>query len=889
MARKWSVFQFRISPFLKGISRGLNRHISQLLIGVCLGLWLSINLIPVMAESYNLETPISQLQRESQSDFNQGKYEQAAQKLKKIIASLTASSSLEQVNLAIAWTNLGNVQLAAGQSEAAIKSWGEAIRIYEKLNYKKPIPNLLISQAQAWKKLGLNLPACAAISQGLKFDPNYCQRLTITETSISKLISDRPDLEHTTYFTGWRLLADVFQNLGRLSESQIILEKVAVMETDTNPSATFTSLGNTLKNLGDLERDRQSPAKLDRLPWRCETTGISQEIQNNFYQPALTAYQKASPKSQNVGGILNQASLLIDLNQTSAAEKLLTQIKLDQLKLNQDKVYAQINYARSLACIEQSKLQPNWKKVETTLSKAVQDAKSLKFQSEAPDSITLSYALGSFGSFYEYLAWRSSQDNLVLADKNREKALSFSESALYLAQPTQSPELAYEWQWQIARLLASKGDTKMAINNYQAAVKTLETVRRDLIVTNRDVQFSFRDRVEPLYRELVGLLLTSSSKIPDKLVLNESIQYLQSLEIAELENFLQCQLLNPKSVTVVDPNAAIIYPIVLKNRLVTILSLPKNKLRYYVTNITSQEELETTVNQLRQELNLPGERGEVLTPASKVYDWLIKPLKADLQQNPQINTLVFVPDSSFRNIPMGVLYDRENRQYLLQKYAVAVSPGLQLLSPRPLSRGNLTVLAAGISEPIKVGPRTFPSLPQVNRELEAIGQNFSSELLINQKFTLEQLRQEVNTNNFSVVHLATHGEFNSDPDKTFILTYQNLLKAKDLRALLINNQNQKITPDLLVLSACNTAIGDRRSTLGLAGIAVSSGASSTLATLWSVNDLKSAELMIQFYNFLQKNPQLSKAKALQQAQLKLLETEKDPFYWASYILVGNWL
>jgi CHAT domain-containing protein len=889
MARKWSVFQLRIPPFLKGIYRSLSSQVRQFFICVCLGWCLSFQILPAIGQMPTLESEVIQLQRESQIDFEGGNYERSAQKLEKIITTLTASGGSERVNLAIAWTNLGNVQFAAGNPEAAIKSWGQAIGIYQSLNEPKPVSNLLVFQAQALKKIGLNLQACSAISKSLKFDPNYCQSLIITESSIAKLMSDRPNIQDATYFSGWRLLADVFQNLGRLPEAQIILEKVAQMDRDTNPSATLLSLGNTLKSRGDLESDRQSLAKFDRLPWRCETKEISNKLQNSFYQPALKAYQKASNRSQDVGTILNQASLLIDLNQTSAAEKLLDKVNLDKLKLNSEKVYVQINYAKSLACIEQSKAKPNWEKVENILNKGVRSAKSLKIKSNSTAPIALSYALGNSGSFYEYLAATNSQNNLVLAGIQRDKALNLTQSALYLAQPSQSPEIAYEWQWQIGRLLASKGDNKAAINNYQAAVKTLETVRKDLIVTNRDVQFSFRDRVEPLYRELVELLLSSNPNSPDTLVLNESIQYLQALEVAELENFLQCQLLNSKSVTLVDPNAAIVYPIVLKNRLVTILSLPQNKLRYYVTKITDREELETTVTQLRQELNIPGERGEILTPAGKLYDWLIKPFIADLQANPQINTLVFVPDASFRNIPLGVLYDRQTREYLLQKYAVAISPGLQLLSPRPLERGNLKVLAAGISESVVVNGERFTSLPQVNRELQAIGRSFNSQLLVNRKFTLEQLRREINTNDFSVVHLATHGEFNSDPEKTFILTYENLLKAKDLKALLIKNQNQKINPDLLVLSACNTAIGDRHSALGLAGIAVSSGASSTLATLWSVNDVKSAELMIQFYDFLQKNPKLSKAKALQKAQLKLLETEKDPFYWASYILVGSWL
>jgi CHAT domain-containing protein len=900
MARKWSVFQFRISPFLKGVLgqywHRINRRVRYFLAFIFVGLWLTLNLMPAIAKLPaslpQPQTEVSQLQKESQADFERGNYEQAAEKLEKIITTLKTSSSSERLNLAIAWTNLGSIQLAWGQPETAIKSWQEAINIYQELNYQKPIPSLLISQAEGWKKLGSNLTACGTISRALNFDSNYCQSIPITETSVEQLISDRSknaSLDRATYFTGWRSLADLFRNLGRLSESQLILEKIAKINTDPNRSATYLSLANTLRNRGDLESDRQSPPKFDLLPWRCETPKISSRIQKQYYQPALKSYQKADSKNQTISSNLNQASLLLDLNRSSAAEKVLNKVRLERLKPSQEKIYAEINYAKSLACVEQAKEQPNWQKVKTSLEKTVAEAKNLKLKNASTSSTTLSYSLGNLGSFYEYLAWRNKETDPASANKWREEALSLTESALYLAQPSQSPEIAYQWQWQMGRLLANKGDTKSAITNYQAAAQTLETVQKDLVVTNRDVQLSFRDRVEPLYRELVELLLSSTSVSPGKAVLDRSVKYIQSLEVAELENFLQCQLSDARSVGLVDDRAAIIYPIVLKNRLVTILSLPNNKLRYYATPLGKTEELETTIDRLRQELIIPGERYEILTPAAKLYDWIIKPLQADLQQNPQINTLVFVPDTSFRNIPIGILYDREKQEYLLQKYAIAVSPGLNLLTPKPLQRGNLKLLAAGISEPVTVEKQSFPSLPQVNRELEAISQNFSSQLLVNQKFTPQQLRQEINTNNFSVIHLATHGEFSSDPEKTFILTYPKLLKTKDFKDLLSPGGERQINPDLLVLSACNTARGDRHSALGLAGIAVSSGASSTLATLWSVNDFKSAELMIQFYQLLQENPQLSKAKAIQQAQLKLLETEKDPYYWASYILVGNWL
>ena len=147
---------------------------------------------------------------------------------------------------------------------------------------------------------------------------------------------------------------------------------------------------------------------------------------------------------------------------------------------------------------------------------------------------------------------------------------------------------------------------------------------------------------------------------------------------------------------------------------------------------------------------------------------------------------------------------------------------------------------------------------------------------------------------FNVVHIATHGTFSSNPEQTYLLDWKKRIRVKDLDNLLRVREEQIATPiELLVLSACETAAGDKRAALGLAGIAIRAGTRSTLATLWQVNDASTAEFMVQFYQQL-KNPQITKAEALRQAQLAFLNkyvgTDYNrPYHWASFILVGNWL
>jgi CHAT domain-containing protein len=194
-----------------------------------------------------------------------------------------------------------------------------------------------------------------------------------------------------------------------------------------------------------------------------------------------------------------------------------------------------------------------------------------------------------------------------------------------------------------------------------------------------------------------------------------------------------------------------------------------------------------------------------------------------------------------------------------------------------------------VSETEEVEGRKFEPLPNVVGELQQIGSVVPSELLLNPQFTEANLQQQINSGAFSTVHIATHGKFSSDPEETFILAHNQLLKSNDLNNLLrINSQSSSSTIELLVLSACETAQGDNRATLGLAGIAVRAGARSTLSTLWQVSDRSTAELMGQFYKELTK-PDVAKAEALHQAQLAVFKQYKAPFYWAPYVLVGNWL
>ena len=456
------------------------------------------------------------------------------------------------------------------------------------------------------------------------------------------------------------------------------------------------------------------------------------------------------------------------------------------------------------------------------------------------------------------------------------------ENALSLAQQIQALAISYRWQWKLGQIYRQQNRRQMAIASYQASLATLTNLRSDLATLTREIQFDFREQIEPIYRELVDLLLRHPESDGD---LETARDVIEALQVAELDNYFQdaCLMFEPKSIGAIDPKAAIIHTIVLPDRLEVIMARghshpgAKDRVLRHHTEFITQTDLESTIKQLRQYITEPDRTLETQQLSAQIYNWLIKPFVGDLEIQPP-ETLVFVLDSILQPIPMSVLYD--GKQYLLEKYALALTPGLRLLNPQ-LPAAKTAYVAGGISQPLQIGEQQFSALDNVETELDTFDQDI----------TPANLLQQINTQVASRIHIATHGQFSSNPNQTFLLMWQKLLTIKEFSQILLQRERIVTVPlDLLVLSACDTATGDRRAALGLAGIAVRSGALSTLATLWQVNDESTATLVQSFYRNLDRYQ--NKAKALQQAQLELWQTQgKDwqvPAFWSSYILIGNW-
>jgi CHAT domain-containing protein len=400
---------------------------------------------------------------------------------------------------------------------------------------------------------------------------------------------------------------------------------------------------------------------------------------------------------------------------------------------------------------------------------------------------------------------------------------------------------------------------------------------------------SFRDSIGPVYFELADLLLQypagSGNAQQAEPNLLEARDAIEMFKVAELRDYFHDECVDAarsriSAIEIVSKSAAIIYPIILKDRLELLVSLPTGMKRVSVP--VSSEVLTKEIRAFRILLEKRTTR-EYLPYAQHLYDHLIRPLDQVLASVP-IDTLVFVPDGALRTIPMAALHD--GKGFLIQRYAVATTPGLTLTDPRPLKRERMKALSVGLS----VAVQGFPALPSVSEELQAIQGFYGGKVLLNKDFLVSRVEQELKDEAFSLVHIASHGQFGSDSRKSFLLTFDDKLTMDRLDQFIGVFRFRDEPLGLLTLSACETAAGDDRASLGLAGVAIKAGARSAVATLWFINDQSSSELVTEFYRQLQ-NASASKAVALQRAQIKMLQdgVYEHPAYWAPFLLLNNWL
>ena len=410
----------------------------------------------------------------------------------------------------------------------------------------------------------------------------------------------------------------------------------------------------------------------------------------------------------------------------------------------------------------------------------------------------------------------------------------------------------------------------------------LTDVRDDVLQSSRQ---AFGSLIEPVYLDYADIYLTRAASMPEgsaeqQQVLRSVRNHLESLKQAEVQDYFenQCAIgggsVGDASFSV--PGTAVLYPILLPDRLEILIEVDGTLRRF--SSPVSRGEATSTTRLLRLGIERMSAGDAYLESAQLLYRWLIASSKPWLDSK-RVNTIVFVPSGALRTIPLGVLHD--GQRFLIEEYAVATTPAVSLTSPQAAPVEG--VLLGGLTK----GVQGFAGLPSVDEEMRMVSSMFPTMSMKDEDFRLETVRLQLSTADFAVAHLATHGEFNSDYRRSFILMYDDRLTMEGLKSAL----DGRATPlDLLVLSACQTAAGDDRAALGLAGVAIQAGVKSALASLWNISDKATADLMTKFYEN-SRAPGATKAQSLRHAQIDLVKSSEfsHPSYWAPYLLIGNWL
>ncbi len=468
-----------------------------------------------------------------------------------------------------------------------------------------------------------------------------------------------------------------------------------------------------------------------------------------------------------------------------------------------------------------------------------------------------------------------------------DEAARLTGQALFSAQRGGAADLSFRWEWQQARLAAQRGDVEAALAGYRRAVAALQSVRHDIPVQYQDGRSSYRVTFGPLYREFSDLLLRRAASDPAhaQALRLEARGTIEQLKESELQDYFRDSCIadfksRQRAIETIAAGTAVLYPISLPDRVELLVSFEQDQAQFTVP--VSEAALSGEVQRFRELLE-KRTTNEYLVPARQLYDQLIRPIDAALAAH-HIDTLVVVPDTVLRIVPFAALHD--GRNFLVERYATAIAPSLQLIDPRRLQLGGSVALVVGLSQ----SEQGFVALPEVPREVAAVHAIEGGKTLLDNAFTDASFADALKTAPYNIVHMASHAEFGTEPKQSFILAHDSKLTLDKLEADIKFDERRDSAVELLVLSACETASGDDRAALGLAGVALKAGARSAIASLWYVSDQASGDLVIDFYRQLQSN-RLSKAMALQAAQRKLIAGLRfsHPAYWAPYLLIGNWL
>ncbi|MEO1681645.1 MAG: CHAT domain-containing protein [Cyanobacteria bacterium J06631_12] len=331
--------------------------------------------------------------------------------------------------------------------------------------------------------------------------------------------------------------------------------------------------------------------------------------------------------------------------------------------------------------------------------------------------------------------------------------------------------------------------------------------------------------------------------------------------------------------------------------------MPEGELVSYQLPVTRRE-ASRQVRMLRSTVSDPDDAHSYQPLTHQLYQWLLAPIETDLAAQ-NIQNLMYALDAGLRTAPVTAMHDGD--EFSLERYGISVVPSMGLMQadfPVPVRRATV---AMGVSEFQSEQP-----LPAVPIELEAVKSIVPvAQTVLNEGTTVDALSAVQALEQPGILHLATHASFdNRSPESSYIQMWNEPLNMKAFSQLGWGESDL----ELLILSACSTALSGRNSELGFAGLAAASGVDATVGSLWQVSDVGTLALMSEFYSQLESTN--LRFEALRKAQLSLLRGETrieggdlttsrgeidlpddwslpesamldHPFFWSAFTMIGN--
>lgn len=682
---------------------------------------------------------------------------------------------------------------------------------------------------------------------------------------------------------------------GRFAAARLSLDRALALAEplgdEDHTAAIRSSLGNALIGTGELVRAEAELTRGLNVVMASKNEKPAASVLNNLgnrhaathdFDSALWAYKRSAKIAQKLGNKADQARALsgaaraaADSGKFAAARSYLDDAMALVADLDQDVERAPLYIHMGSTFARFASLSPTARTASLLSAYEAFDG-ALKAAEVTGDLRGIALANLNLGALY--------QD-----EQHRSEALYLTRLALRAAEGIDAPELLYRAHWQEGQILWSEHQVNASLAAHRRAVAILEQSKPVASDGYGSSDASFRMAVGGVYQDTVDLLLRAASMTPNPVVTEglivEARDTLEKLKAAELRDYFEDECIaniggSGRDIAALGGNAAVIYTVTLPDRIELLVGLPTGVERF--TTEVSAAMLVKTVDAFRTAVQNPL-TNKHRVHGRKLYQWTVAPY-ADRLAEAGIETLVFIPDGRLRTVPFAALSDGDT--YLSDRYATATALSLRLLAPTELASEIGRPVLAGVSESVQ----GFSALAAVDRELAEIQAIEGGELLLNDRFTLEGIRDAVSREVPGVVHLATHAVFTGNPDTSFLLTYGGRVGFDELSDVVGMTRADGAPLDLLVLSACETAVGNDRAGLGFTGSAIRAGARSALGSLWPISDAAAGELMIDFYRGLQL-PDVSKAEALRKAQTSLRDNERfeHPFYWAPFTLVNDWM